>query len=150
MKSAIDKGIEVLLVVMMSLMVVNVTWQVLSRYLLSEPSTFTEESARFLMIWLGFIGGSYVAGKNMHPAIDLLAVKLNPDNKKKLNYIIQCLVALFALLALVIGGIYLVGLTFKLEQTSAALQVPFGIVYSCIPISGILLIYYSFYNMKNA
>lgn len=149
MKNAIDKVVEYLLVTMMTLMVVNVTWQVLSRYILSSPSTFTEESARFLMIWLGFIGGSYVAGKKMHPAIDLLATKLSETGQQKLNRILHGFVAVFALLALVIGGTYLVSFTFALNQTSAALELPIGIVYLCIPISGVLLIYYSLFNIKH-
>lgn len=149
MKNAIDKVVEYLLVLMMSLMVLNVTWQVLSRYILSSPSTFTEESARFLMIWLGFIGGSYVAGKQMHPAIDLLATKLSPKSQAKLNRMLHAFVALFALFALVIGGTYLVSFTFALNQTSAALELPIGIVYLCIPVSGVLLIYYSIFNIKH-
>lgn len=152
MKKSIDKFVEWLLVLMMALMVLNVTWQVLSRFLAEittfiKPSSLTEETARFLMIWLGFIGGSYVAGQKMHPAIDLLSAKLSVANQRKLNIGIQFLVMVFALLALVIGGYYLVSLTFTLKQTSAALHLPFGVVYSCIPISGILLIYYSFNNM---
>lgn len=148
-KNKIDKGVEVALVVMMSLMVINVTWQVISRYMLPEPSDFTEETARFLMVWLGFIGGSYVAGQKMHPAIDLLSTKLSPDGNKKLNVIIQILMITFALLGLVIGGFFLVKLTLTLKQTSAALGVPFWIVYSCVPVSGLLLIFYSIFNIKN-
>lgn len=150
MRKAIDRSVEWLLVVMMALMVINVSWQVLSRFVVGSPSTFTEEAARYLMIWLGFIGGSYVAGKKGHPAIELLALKFGETGKRRLALFIQLLIAAFAVLALIIGGSYLVFLTFALNQTSAALQVPIGLVYLSIPLSGVLLLYYSLTALKQS
>jgi TRAP-type C4-dicarboxylate transport system permease small subunit len=58
---------------------------------------------------------------------------------------------------MVIGGIRLVTITLMLNQISAALQVQLGYVYSIIPLSGILMMFYSIYfirqqfkNLKNA
>lgn len=149
LKNSIDKFVEVSLVIIVSLMVMNVTWQVISRYALPEPSDFTEETARFLMVWLGFIGGSYVAGQKMHPSIELLTTKLSLKGQKNLNTIIQIFVLFFAVFGLLIGGYYLVNLTLTLEQTSAALGMPFWVVYSCVPVSGLLLVFYSIYHIKN-
>ncbi len=148
MSRSVNKILEWVLITLMVLMVLNVTWQVISRYAFDSPSTFTEELARYLMIWLGFLGGSYVAGKKMHPAIDLMMVKAGPKNKVRLHRIIQLLVIVFAVLVLVVGGMYLVLFTFELKQTSAALRLPLGYVYLCIPVSGLLLVYYSILNLK--
>lgn len=148
MLKKINKTLEWTLIILMVLMVLNVTWQVVSRYAFGSPSTFTEELARYLMIWMGFLGGSYVAGKRLHPAIDLMMSKAGPKKKARLHVIVQLLVITFGTLVLLIGGSYLVIFTFQLNQTSAALQLPLGYVYLSIPISGALLIYYSIINLN--
>jgi hypothetical protein len=56
----------------MIILVLDVLWQVVSRYLLSSPSSFTDELAGFLLIWVGFIGAAYTTGLKGHLAIDIL------------------------------------------------------------------------------
>ena len=51
----IDKIVERLLVLILSVMVINVLWQVFTRFFTSNPSSFTDELARYLMIWLGIL-----------------------------------------------------------------------------------------------
>lgn len=148
MRKTIDSILEKTLVILMGLMVINVTWQVLSRYLarwgvIGQASTATEELARFLLIWLGLLGASYASGKGMHLAIDLLPQRLTGRRQLILRRIINGLILLFALLAMVIGGGRLVYLTFALEQSSAAIGMPLGIVYIILPISGLLIVYYA-------
>ncbi|MCB0836985.1 MAG: TRAP transporter small permease [Bacteroidetes bacterium] len=132
----------------MGIMVINVLWQVFSRYILKSPSSWTDELARFLLIWLGLLGAAYATGKKMHLAIDLLPMSLEGKKADRLNVVIQIIVLLFALFAMVLGGMRLVYITLILEQTSAAMSVPLWIVYLVIPISGILIVYYSILNMK--
>ena len=72
MRKQIDKGLELLLIGLMALLVVDVLWQVLSRYVLASPSSFTDEVAGFLLIWVGLMGAAYVSGREEHLAIDLL------------------------------------------------------------------------------
>ena len=57
------------------------------------------------------------------------------------------MVALFAFFAMVWGGANLVYITLKLKQTSASLGLPLGYVYSVIPLSGLIIIYYSIVNL---
>jgi len=83
LRSLIDSVLEKILISIMSLMVINVLWQVFSRYILSDPSSFTDELARYLMIWLGVLGAAYVAGKGNHVAITYFSEKLNVENQKK-------------------------------------------------------------------
>jgi TRAP-type C4-dicarboxylate transport system permease small subunit len=56
-------------------MVINVLWQVFSRYFTDNPSSFTDELARYLMMWLGILGAAYVGGRNEHVAIDFFCQK---------------------------------------------------------------------------
>ena len=63
LREKIDSFLEKALILIMSLMVVNVLWQVFSRYLLTNPSSFTDELARYLMIWIGVLGAAYLSGR---------------------------------------------------------------------------------------
>jgi TRAP-type C4-dicarboxylate transport system permease small subunit len=148
-RNKIDKVLAKLLIIIMSIMVINVLWQVFSRYFLGAPSSFTDELARYLMIWIGILGAAYVSGRNKHVAIDVLPSRLSAKTQKKLSLVVRILIILFCLFALVIGGSRLVYVTYVLDQYSPALQVPLALVYMVIPISGILIIYYKITDILN-
>lgn len=142
LRNRIDKILGGFLVAIMGIMVINVLWQVFSRYFLGEPSSFTDELARYLMIWVGVLGAAYVSGKNKHVAIDVLPSRLSTETQVKLKRIVRILIILFCFFALVMGGARLVYITYVLQQYSPALQVPLALVYMVLPISGALIIYY--------
>ena len=76
LKEIIDKVLAWIVIVVMAVLVIDVLWQVFTRFILRDPSSFTEELARYLMIWVGLLGAAYAAGKRMHLAVDLLPTKL--------------------------------------------------------------------------
>jgi TRAP-type C4-dicarboxylate transport system permease small subunit len=143
----LDLFLSTFVTILMGILVINVLWQVISRYLVGHPSPFTDELAGFLLIWVGLLGATYITGRKEHLAIDILHHKLSPERKVKVDRIISILVALFALAVLVIGGANLVYITLRLNQISSALQIPVGYVYLVLPISGIFIIYYSIYDI---
>ncbi len=145
----LNKILEISLVFIMSILVIDVLWQVTSRYLLSSPSSFTYELAGFLLIWVGLLGAAYVAGRHEHLAIDLLLQKTRPSRKRNLMILIQLSILLFAVSVMVVGGSYLVYTRFILDVRSAALEIPLGYVYIVIPLSGLLIVYYSVYSLIN-
>lgn len=142
LRKKIDKALGNILIFIMSIMVLNVLWQVFSRYVLGTPSSFTDELARYLMIWIGILGAAYVSGRNMHVAINVLPSKFDTGTQKRLKQTVRILIILFCLFGMVIGGMRLVYVTHVLEQYSPALQLPLALVYLIIPISGIFIIYY--------
>lgn len=142
MGAKFDRFLEYTLATLMALMLLSVVWQVVTRYFLGDPSSFTDELARYLLIWIGMLGGAYASGKNMHLAIDLLPAKLTGKNKYRLMIFIYILIILFVAATFVIGGIRLVYITYTLGQTSAAMQIPLAYVYSILPIAGLLMIVY--------
>ncbi|MGM9760142.1 MAG: TRAP transporter small permease [Parabacteroides sp.] len=149
MRTIIDKTLEWILIFLMAFLVIDVLWQVASRYVLVAPSSFTDEIAGFLLIWVGLLGAAYVAGSNGHLAIDLLLQRIGqPALRHRLQIFIHLLVALFALLVLVIGGSWLVYTRFYLDVTSASLQLNLGIVYSVLPLSGVLTLFYAADNIR--
>ena len=142
-KTRVDHVLGWTLVVLMGASVINVLWQVFARKILNDSSSFTDELARFLLIWIGLLGSAYAVGMRLHLAIDLLPTKLTGRAAVGLNLAIEGVVFLFGLVVMVIGGARLVGLTLLLGQTSAALQLPLGYVYLVLPLSGLIVMFYA-------
>lgn len=132
-----------MLVVLMAVMVVDVSWQVASRYLLRDPSSFTEELAGFLLIWIGLLGSAYALRTRAHLGIDLLVDGLAGAARMRAKVLSHSLVLLFALAVMVGGGLRLVQLAFQLQQISAAMGIRMGYVYLALPLSGILMTLFS-------
>ena len=145
-RKIIDKALEWMLVFLMSVLVLDVLWQVASRYVMNSPSSYTDELAGFLLIWVGLFGAAYVAGKREHLAIDLLLQRSSDKRKRKLEIVISVIVILFAIIVMVIGGSWLVYTRFYLSVKSAALGLPLGVVYLVLPISGLLIAYFDIDN----
>ncbi len=148
-RKKIDKILGSVLAFIMAVMVINVLWQVFTRFIVGTPSSFTDELARYLMIWVGVLGAAYISGKKMHVAIDLIPRKLSKAKQTKLKIFVNILIIIFCLAALVIGGSRLVYITYALEQYSPALQIPLALVYLVIPISGLLIIFYKISDILN-
>ncbi len=148
MRAKIDRVLGTSLIVIMAAMVLNVLWQVFSRYAVGIPSSFTDELARYLMIWIGILGAAYASGKNMHVAIDLLPSRASDKNAKRIHTTIYLLIIAFAVLAMIIGGSRLVYISYILGQKSPALQIPLALVYTVIPLSGLLIVYYKCNDLK--
>ena len=145
----VNKIIERFLVLILVGMVLNVIWQVFTRFFTSSPSAFTNELARYLMIWLGVLGAAYISGKQEHVAIDFFVKKLNNSLRRFIDRFVLLSILSFAFFVIIIGGINLVYITLKLEQYSPSLQIPLALVYSIIPISGLLIIFYKVTQEKS-
>ena len=138
-----DAFLKNFLVFLMAVLVTAVSWQVISRYAFASPSSWTEEVARFLLIWIGVLGAAYAFRTGVHLGLDVLPKKLTGKAAQSLKLFILFMVAAFALAVLVIGGGSLVMLTWELKQYSAVLGLPIAYVYSVLPITGILICFYA-------
>ena len=148
MKTKIDYYLGRFLALLMGVMTVDVLWGVFTRYAMGNQASWSEELARFLLIWIGILGAAYASGQNMHLAIDLLMPKLTDTNQRRLKVLINTLIILFALTVLVIGGARLMYITNVLGQLSPALRVPMYVVYAVMRVSVLLVIYYKIVDLK--
>ncbi|MFC2158782.1 TRAP transporter small permease [Acidobacteriota bacterium] len=131
------------LALLMGGIVLDVTWQVFTRFILKKPSSYTEELAGFLLIWIGLLGASYAFYSRSHLGIDVLTYKLKGVGRQAVCVITNLMVFLFAFFVMGWGGIRLVSLTLALHQVSPALGIKMGYVYIVIPLSGVLIAVYS-------
>ena len=146
MRAVIDKILEVLTVAMMAVLVLACLWQVFTRFALSSPSRFTEELMRYGLVWLSLLGAPYAYGRGKHVAVTLIFNKLSPSGQRYMSTLVDALVAFFAVVVLIIGGI-IVGRN-AAGQISAALQLPMPVFYFFAPVSGLLFLFYVAINIK--
>lgn len=134
MKAKIDRVLGAVLVFMLAAMTLDVLWGVFTRYALGDQASWSEELARFLLIWVGLLGAAFATGQRLHLSIDLL--------KNKPEKLITGIIIVFVFAVFVVGGANLVLITAQLGQISPALGVPMSLVYAVVPVSGLLIIYY--------
>lgn len=145
----IDQLVAGTLMLAMTLILLTVVWQVISRYVLQDPASVTEELSRFLLIWIGLLGAAFAYRQKVHLGFNMIVEKQSEQVRKYTHTVVELLVIIFCATTLVFGGSQLVTLTLELEQISAALGIPVGYVYVVLPVSGILLIWYGLINIHN-
>ena len=77
----LNKVVEIILEVLVAGMVLGCCWQVITRFVLHNPSKYTEELLRYMLIWLTMMGVPYAYGQNSHLAINLIVKKFKPKNE---------------------------------------------------------------------
>jgi TRAP-type C4-dicarboxylate transport system permease small subunit len=139
----LDVVVLTIAVPMTVVMLACTVWQVVSRYFLGISTSFTDELARFLFIWVSLLGAAYVFGKRGHIAITGLIEFLPASPRRITDTVIALLVVLFSAVILGVGGFILVDKAVLLGQVSPAMLLPMGYVYSVIPISGAVTAMYA-------
>ena len=141
MRKIIDKISDVMCTAIMGYIVLAVCWQIITRFVLKNPSTVTEEILRYLLVWTTMVGGAYAYGRRKHLSINMLAKKLPPRAQKLLDIFVQAVVIAFCVVVMIVGDLRLVETTFN--QISSALHLPMPYVYASILVGGVLIIFYA-------
>ncbi len=136
----LDKIIETVLAILVAGMVLGCIWQVITRFILQDPSKYTEELLRYMLIWVTMIGVPYAYGKDKHLSINLLVKNFQPKNENAMKLFIECIVMLLSVCVMIIGGVMVTANS--AGQISPAMQLPMQVYYICVPISGVLMVIY--------
>ncbi|WP_454083330.1 TRAP transporter small permease [Georgenia sp. Marseille-Q6866] len=145
-KKVLDRILYWITVVLFALLVVIVVWQVFSRQVLGDPSTWTEEGARLTFVWLGLFAAAFVFGERGHIAVEFVARKLPVKGEQVLAVLVQLVVLAFAVIVLVWGGWRAADNAWL--QNLSALPFTLGQMYLALPISGVLIAFYSLYYIQ--
>ena len=145
LKQGLDRLLAVVCIVDFIMMVLLTTYQVIVRYFFKSPSSISEVLARYCFVWLILLSATYVFGQKDHICITFLKDKLTGNGKKMMESLGEVVVILFSALILVYGGIMITAM--NMLQYDSILKIPTGVVYSIIPICGVLIIFYSLYNL---
>ncbi|NPV05035.1 MAG: TRAP transporter small permease [Syntrophaceae bacterium] len=124
----------------MSVMLVVIFAQVVSRYVFNWTPEWSEELARYLFVWVVFIGSALIMGESGH-----LAVQFVPNHFKGtatgrlLEIVINLCGYVFILILLTQGAKMTRVMTF---QMSPGMEIPMSWVYAVIPLSSVLMLLY--------
>jgi len=135
----IEKALDAVLVFMMVVMAGAVVLQVASRYVFNRPTSWSEELARYLFVWITFLGAAVVIRKRRHVDVTVLTDRL-PPGAAKVVYLVSDAAVLFMLGALTWAGAGLAIMAHR--QLSAAMDLPMSLAYSAMPVgTGLMFVF---------
>ncbi|SER51628.1 TRAP-type C4-dicarboxylate transport system, small permease component [Gracilibacillus ureilyticus] len=144
-KKQLDNALSTICIGLFGFLVILVTWQVITRFVLNNPSVFSEELAKYCFVWIVLIGSAIVFGEKGHMAVEMVKEQFPKKIRIITEVIIEMINAVFALFVLLIGGIAAVEIAWN--QANATLQIPVGYLYAVMPISGLCIMFYCVYNI---
>jgi TRAP-type C4-dicarboxylate transport system permease small subunit len=135
----IEKALDAVMTLMMIVMGGSVVLQVASRYIFNRPTSWSEELARYLFVWITFLGAAVVIRKRRHVDVTVLTDRL-PPGAAKVVYLVSDVAVLFMLGALTWAGAGLAIMAHR--QLSAAMDLPMSLAYSAMPVgTGLMFVF---------
>jgi TRAP-type C4-dicarboxylate transport system permease small subunit len=123
--------------ILVSLMVADVFAQVIWRYALNDPIFWADEAARYMFIWISFLGAAVAFGEKLHYGFDYLTQKLPPGFQRTAEILVGTLVGLFLALCLFKG---FEAVIIVMEQRSPSLRIRMGWVYLALPAGAAIML----------
>ncbi len=127
---------EGVMAVMLLAMTLLVGVQIAGRFVFSYSIFWSDELARFLLIWISFLGMSVGICRGAHPGIDSLVRALPPRSARVVLTLALVLSLLFFAVIIVYGGVLALR---TWRQRSVALELPMAIPYLAVPVSGLIM-----------
>ena len=145
LRTALNRVLELLAGLSMSVMVILTTYQVIVRYIFNSPSTWSEELVGYLFGWSTLFGATIVSGERGHMNIPILVDRMNPPLRKAFHILWEVVAFVFSAAILVFGGIQVSNLA--MGQQTSSLGVAVGVFYWAMPICGVVILLYSVLNI---
>lgn len=130
---------EVFLVILMIAATLLVAAQVVTRFILKVPLPWSEEIARYMFLWLTWVGASYATKERKHVRIDIIYEKL-PEKGKKICTAISTVIWIVFLAVMVYLSVRLTASVASGGQIAVGSGIPMWIPYASIPVGmGLML-----------
>ncbi|SDB79761.1 TRAP-type C4-dicarboxylate transport system, small permease component [Raineyella antarctica] len=144
-KHGLDLVLKILTAFLFTVLVLAVVWQVFSREVLQNPSTWTEELAKYTFVWTSLIAAALVFGERGHIAVSFVVELLPRTARKIVAVFIQLVVLAFAVIVFILGGIFAAQNSWM--QNLTALPLNIGEAYVVMPIAGVFIAFYAIHHM---
>lgn len=131
--AVIRKIEEIITIFCFSAMSIITLVAVFFRYVLNSPITWSEEAARYLMVWGICIGISIATEKKAHLGIDVFVSFAPPKARRCLEIVSGILLTLVYIMVLALSVLF-VSSAMKLGNVTPLLRIPFWMVYLALPI----------------
>jgi TRAP-type transport system small permease protein len=135
--STLNKLVAWAAMTMLTILVVVVLVAVFFRYVLGDSLPWSEEVARYLCVWVGFIGASVALNRRVHIGVEFFVDRLSPALKRRVKTTVD-FVILGLLLFITYFGIELV--FFQIPQRSSALLISMAWPYASVPVGTSLMV----------
>ena len=145
LRKLLNHTLNVLAGVSFLAMVALTCWQVLTRYVLQNPSSWSEELVSYLFAWMALFGASLVVGERGHMNIPIVVERMGEKGRKFFAIFAELVALVFSGVILVYGGIQITSLA--MGQMTSSLGLPIGVFYIILPLSGVLNIIYTILNI---
>jgi TRAP-type transport system small permease protein len=142
--TGLQAAIRGMLCALMTVMVGIVFANVIARYYLSAALAWSEEVARFMLIWMVFLGAVLAYVNDEHLGLDILT-RCFPRRVQYGLAVLADLLVMVAVYLLIHGGAVLMRDSW--EWGSPATDTPYGYVYVVVPVCGALLFLQAFGKM---
>lgn len=123
-----------------ALMFLSVIAQVFFRYVLEQPLPWSEELARYLMIWVACLAGSEAYRMKSHVGVDF-AARLLPATPRKWVFQIAHLSVFMLMTVIIYQGAVLSWML--MDQDSPALEIPMGWAYLAVPVGAVFIAFHA-------
>jgi TRAP-type C4-dicarboxylate transport system permease small subunit len=133
----VNRAADVLAQILLGVMVVVVFVQVIFRFFIQQPLSWSEEVARYVFVWIIWMGAAVAVKHGAHPGMDLLTKGFAPRWQRVTEVAMGLLYAL-TLLTVVVTGFALVYA--NMSQPSPAMELPMGIPYAAIPVAAVIML----------
>ena len=135
-KGVLSRILEVIMVTILTIMVGLVFGNVVARYAFNSAITWAEEVARFLFVWLTFVGASFGLMKGLHLGMDMVVSRFSPRTRSLIE-VVNGFIILAFLGVWVVGGVHLIQA--NLDYMSPATGFSMGLVYLIGPLAAVLM-----------
>ena len=112
------------------------------RYVLNDSITWSEEIAKYLMVWMVFVGAPVAMVESRHIAIEMFPNLFRPRIRALIFLIINLLIVLTMAFWTYRGFTYTVG---GMSQVMSSFdKIPLGVVFASIPFGSCIMMIISF------
>lgn len=139
----LEQYLSFLVIAFVGLLIFDVVWGVFSRFVLGAQSGWTEELARFLLVWTALLGASVAFRQKQHLGIDVVTNNLHPEAQRMLAIIVDMFILVFSIAIFVIGGFKLVSNSLAMGQQMISVSMSKSVFYLALPVSGIFTVFFS-------
>ncbi len=133
----LDPVMRFLMAFAMAALVIGGTWQIFSRWVLGDPSTFTDEFLRYMLILASMLGSAYCFYRDEHLALELVTDRAKGVFAVILQVFIEVAILFFVCYVFIYGGWKLAA---NATNSSSVMHIPMKYLYMIEPISGVFIV----------
>lgn len=146
LRKALNKILNVLAGGSLIAITVLTCWQVFTRYVLKNPSPWSEELVSYLFAWTSLLGASLVTGERGHMNIPVAVERMGETAQKAFNVLAELIAFAFSVIILLYGGIEISKLAMG-QMTSSLGGAAVGLFYIVMPVCGVINAMYAALNI---